>query len=188
MQMVNAAMKLKDAPWKKSYDKPRQLIKKQKRHFAVKSLYSQSYGFSSSYVWMWELDHKKAEHRKIDAFELWCWRRLLRVPWTARGSNQSILKKINPKYSLEGLKLKLKLQYFGHLMWRTDSLEKTVMLGKIEGGRRRGRQRMRWLPGITDSMDMSRVVSGSWWWTGKPSVLQSMELQRVGHDWVTELN
>ena len=97
---------------------------------------------------------KKAEHWRIDAFALWCWRRLLRVPWTARGSNQSILKKINPKYSLEGLKLKLKLQYFGHLMWRTDSLEKTVMLGKIEGGRRRWRQRMRWLDGNTDSMYM----------------------------------
>ena len=98
---------------------------------------------------------KKAEHRRIDAFELSCWRRLLRVPWTARRSNQSILKEISPKYSLEGLMLKLKLQYFGHLMWRTDSFEKTLMLGKIEGRRRRGRQRMRWLDGITDSMDMS---------------------------------
>ena len=98
---------------------------------------------------------KKAECRRIDAFELWCWRRLLRVPWTARRSNQSILKEISPEYSLEGLMLKLKLQYFGHLIWRTDSLEKTLMLGKIEGGRKRGRQRVRWLDGITDSMDMS---------------------------------
>ena len=98
---------------------------------------------------------KKAECWRIDAFELWCWRRLLRVPWTARWSSQSILKEISPEYSLEGLMLKLKLQYFGHLMWRTDSLEKTLMLRKIEGGRRRGRQRMRWLDGITDSMDMS---------------------------------
>ena len=98
---------------------------------------------------------KKAEHRRIDAFELWCWRRLLRVPWTARRCNQSILKEISPGCSLEGLMLKLKLQYFGHLMRRADSLEKTLMLGKIEGGRRRGRQRMRWLDGITDSMDMS---------------------------------
>ena len=98
---------------------------------------------------------KKAEHRRIGAFELRCWRRLLRVPWTARRSNQSILKEISPEYSLEGLMLKLKLQYFGHLMRRTDSLEKTLMLGKIEGGRRRGRQRMRWLDGITDSMDKS---------------------------------
>ena len=98
---------------------------------------------------------KKAEHRRIDAFELWCWRRLLRVPWTARRSNQSILKEISPEYSLEGLMLKLKLQYFGHLMWRADSLEKTLMLEKIEGRRRRGRQRMRWLDGITNLMDMS---------------------------------
>ena len=97
---------------------------------------------------------KKAEHRKIDAFELWCWRRLLRVPWTARRANQSILKEISPEYSLEGLMLKLKLQCFGHLMWRTDSFEKTLMLGKIEDGRR-GRERMRWLDGITDSMYMS---------------------------------
>ena len=98
---------------------------------------------------------KKAEHWRIDAFELWCWRRLLRVPWTVRRSNQSILKEISPEYSLEGLMLKLKLQYFGHLMWRTDSLEKTLMLGKIEGRRRRAWQRMRWLDGITDSMHMS---------------------------------
>ena len=98
---------------------------------------------------------KKAEHRRIDAFELWCWRRLLRVPWTARRSNQSILKEINPGYSLEGMMLKLKLQYFGHLMRRVDSLEKTLMLGGIRGRRRRGRPRMRWLDGITDSMDVS---------------------------------
>ena len=98
---------------------------------------------------------KKAEHQRIDAFELWCWRRLLRVPWTARGSNQSILKEISPEYSLEGLMLNLKLQYFGHLMRRTDSFEKTLMLGKIEGRRRKGRQRMGWLNGVTDSMDMS---------------------------------
>ena len=97
---------------------------------------------------------KKAEHRRIDAFELWCWRRLLRVPWTARRSNQSILKEISPECSLEGLMPKLKLQYFGHLVRRADSFEKTLMLGKIEGRRRRGRQRMRWLDGITDSMDM----------------------------------
>ena len=98
---------------------------------------------------------KKVEHRRIDAFELWCWRRLLRVPWTSRRSNQSIVKEISPEYSLEGLMLKQKLQYFGHLIRRTDSFEETLMLGKIEGGRRRGRQRMRWLDGITDSMDMS---------------------------------
>ena len=105
------------------------------------------YGFESWII-------KKAEHRRIDAFELWCWRRPLRVRWSAMRSNQSILKEISPQYSLEGL-MKLKLQYFGHLMQRTDSFEKTLMLGKIEGGRRRGQQRMRWLDGITDSMDMS---------------------------------
>ena len=111
----------------------------------------------------------------------WCWGRLLRVPWTARRLNKSILKEINPESSLEGLMLKLKLQYFGHLRWRANSLEKTLMLGKIEG-RRRGRQRTRWLDGITDSMSLS------WWWTGRPGVLQSMGLQRVGHDWATELS
>ena len=100
---------------------------------------------------------KKAAHWRIDAFELWCWRRFLRVPWSARRSNQSILKEINFKYSLEGLMLKLKLQYFGRLMWRTDSLEKTLMLAKIEGKRRRGRQRIRWLDGITDSTDASKL-------------------------------
>ena len=140
------------APWKKSYDQPRQHIQKQINYFANKS---QGYGFSSSLAWMWELDNKKAEHWRIDAFELWCWRRLLRVPWTARRSSQSILREISPEYSLEGLMLKLKLQYFGHLMWSTDSLEKTLMLGEIEGGGRRGQQRMRWLDGITNSMDMS---------------------------------
>ena len=98
---------------------------------------------------------KKAKHQRMDAFELWCWRRLLRVPWTARRSNQSILKEINPEYSLQRLMLKLKFQYFGHLMRRTDPFEKTLMLGKIEGRRRRGQQRMRWMDGITDSMDMS---------------------------------
>ena len=122
--------------------------------FANKGPSSQGYGFSSGHVWMWELDCK-AEHWRIDAFELWCWRRLLRVPWTARRSNQSILKELSPGCSLEGLMLKLKLQYFGHPMRRVDSLEKTLMLGGIGGRRRRGRQRMRWLDGITDLMDMS---------------------------------
>ena len=142
-------------PWKKSYDQPGQLIKKQRHYFANKGLSNQSYGFSSSHVWTWEWTRKKAERWRIDTFELWCWRRLLRVPWTAKRSNQSILKEISPDYSLEGLMLKLKLQYFSHLMWRTDSSEKTLMLEKIEGRRRRGRQRMRWLDGITDSTDMS---------------------------------
>ena len=119
---------------------------------------------------------KNTEHWRIDAFELWCWRRLLRVPWTARRSNQSILKEISPEYSLEGLMLKLKLQYFGHPMWTANSLEKTLMLGKIEGRRRRG-QRMRWLDGITNSMDVSLSKLWSWWWTGMSGVLQSMGLE-----------
>ena len=131
---------------------------------------------------------KKAGHWRMDAFELWCWRRLLRVPWTARRSNQSILKEINPGCSLEGLMLKLKLQYFGHLMRRVDSLENTLMLGGIWDRRRRGRQRMRWLDGITDSMEWDWVNSGSWWWTGRPGMLRFTGSQSVGHDSVTELN
>ena len=132
---------------------------------------------------------KKAECQRIDAFELWCWRRLLRVPWIARRSNQSILKEINPGISFEGMMLKLKLQYTGHLMWSTDPFEKPLILRRIEGRRRRGWQKMRWLDGITSLMDMSlNKLQGSWWWTGKPGVLQSMGLQRVEHDWTTELN
>ena len=131
---------------------------------------------------------KKAESQRIDAFELWCWRKLLRVPWTARRSNQSILKETSPEYSLEGLMLKLKLQYFGRLIQRADSFEKTLMLGKIEGWSRRGRQRMKWLDGITDQWPWVWVSSGSWWWIGRAGVLQSMGSQRVRQDWVTELN
>ena len=136
---------------------------------------------------MWELDHKKTESWRTDAFELWCWRKLLGVPWTARRSNQSIRKEICPENSLEGLMLKLKLQYFGHLMGRTDSLEKTLMLGKIEGRRRRGWDG--WMASLT-WWTWVWVSSGCWWWTGRPGVLQSMGLQRVKtwlSDW-TELN
>ena len=141
------------APWKKTYDKPRQHIKKQRHHSDDKGPSCQSLIFAAVMYGCESWTIKKAESQRIDAFELWCWRRLLRVPWTARRSNQSILKEISPEYSLEGLMLKL--QYFGHLMQRAVSLEKTLMLGKIEGGRRRGRQRMRWFDGITDSMEMS---------------------------------
>ena len=131
---------------------------------------------------------KKAEFWSIDAFELWCWRRLLRVAWTARRSNQSILKEISPGCSLEGLMLKLKLQCFGYLMWRTDLPEKTLMLGKIEGRRRRGRQRMRWRMASPTRWTWVWVNSESWWWTGKPGMLQSMGSQRVRQNRVTELN
>ena len=156
-------------PWKKSYDKPRHHIKKQRHYFTDKCPSSQSYGFSSSHVGIWELEHKGGW-----ASKKWCFQTVvlektlenpldfkeikpvnpMRIPWTSGRSNQSILKEINPEYSMEGLMLKLKLQSFGHLMWRTDSLEKTLRLRKIEGWRR-GQQRMRWLDGITDSMDMS---------------------------------
>ena len=131
---------------------------------------------------------KKAERRRIDAFELWCWRGPLRVPWTARRSNQSILKEISPGCSLEGLMLQLKLQYCGHLMWRINPLEKTLMLGGI-GGRGEGDDRGwdGWMASPTQWTWVS-LNSGSWWWTGRPGVLRFMGLQRVGHDWVTELN
>ena len=130
---------------------------------------------------------KKAERQKIDAFELWCWRRLLRVPWTAGRSNQSILKELSPGCSLEGLMLKLRLQYFGHMTWRADSFEKTLMLGKIEGGKRRGYRRWDdWMPSPT-RWTWVWINCGSWWWTGRPGVLQSMVSERVRHDWATEL-
>ena len=136
------------------------------------------YGYES-----WTI--KKAESRRIDAFELWCWRRLLRVPWTTRRSNQSILKEISPEYSLEGLMLKLKLEYFGHLMWRTDSLEKTLLLGKIEGGGEGDDRGWDWIASPTQ-WTWVWASSRRWWRTGKPGVLQSIGSQRVGHDWATE--
>ena len=145
---------------------------------------SQSYGFSFSHVWMWKLDYKEVWALKNGCF----WTVVLEktVPWTTRRSNQSILKEISPECSLEGLMLNLKLQYFGHLMWRTDSFEKTLMLGKIEGRRRRGRQRMKWLHGITDSIDMS-VSKLQKLVMDRDGVLQSMGSQRVGHNWAIEL-
>ena len=174
-------------PWKENYDQPRQHILKQRDYFAIKGHLVKAmifpvimYGYES-----WTVN--KAEWWRIDAFELWCWRRLLRVPWTARRSNQSILKEINPVCSLEGLMLKLKLQYFGHLMQRADSFEKTLMLGKIEGRRRRGWQGWDgWMASLTQ-WTWVWVNSRSWWWTGRPGLLQSMGSQRAGHDWVTEL-
>ena len=148
---------------------------------------SQGYGFSSSHAWMWELDYKKAECRRIDAFELWCWRKLWRVPWTVRRSNQSILKEISPRCFLEGLMLKLKLQYFGHLMRELTHWKRPWCWERL---RARGGHDRRW-----DGWMVSRtqwtwvwVDSGSWWWTGRPGMLQFMGLQRVGHNWVTELN
>ena len=150
LQLVIGAMKLL-TPWKESYDQPRQHIEKQRHYFANKGLSSQSYGFSRSHVWMWELDYKESWAPKNWCFELWCWRRLFRVPWTARRSNQSILKEISPGCSLEGLMLKLKLWYFGHLMLSADSLEKTLILGKRAGGKGTTEDEMvgwhRWLNG-----------------------------------------
>ena len=151
-----AAMKLRDdCSLKKSYHRPRQHIKKQRHYFADKGPSSQSYGFSSSHIWMWELHCKESWVPKNWCFWPVVLEETLEIPWTARRSNQSILKEISPEYSLEGLMLKLKLQYFGHLMRRADSLEKTLMLGGIEGRRKRGWQRIRWLDGITNLMDMS---------------------------------
>ena len=141
-----------------------------------------SYGFSSSHVWMWELDHKEGWTLKNDAFKLWCWRRLLRVPWTARRLNQSILKEINPEYSLEGLMLKLKLQYFGHLIWRADSLEKILMPGKTEaGGEGNNRGWDGWMSSPTQWTWVG-TSSGRWWRTGKSDMLPSKESQRLRHN------
>ena len=169
MLTVTAVTKLKErilASWKNSCDKPRQCFKKQRPHHIIKAIVFLvvMYGCENWII-------KKAECQRIDAFKLWCWRRLLRVAWTAGKSNQSTLKEINSEFSLKGLMLKLKLQYSGHLMRRADSLEKTVILGNIEGKRRRGQQRMRWLEGITGSVNVSLRKLREMWWTEKPGVL-----------------
>ena len=152
----------------------------------MKDLWVLASSFSSSHVWMWELDQKEGWALKNWCFGTTVLEKTCRIPWTARRSNRSILKEISPEYSLEGLVLKLKLWYFGHLMRRADSFEKTLMLGKTEGRKRRGWQRMRWLGGITDPVDRVWASCRSWWWTGRPGVLQSMGLQRVEHDLGTE--
>ena len=171
----------------KSYDKPKQHIKKQRqRSFADKGPSNQSYGFSNSHIWMWQLDHKEGWELKNWCFSIVVLEKTLESPLDCKEIQPVNPKGINPEYLLEGLMLNLKLQYFGRLMWRALSLEKTLMLGKIEGRRRRGWQRMRLLDGITDSMDMSWVNSGSCWWTGRPGMLQCMGSQWVGHDWATE--
>ena len=176
------------APWKKSSDQPIDHIKSRCSTLPTKVHLVRAMVFPVVVYGCESWNIKKAECWRIDAFELWCWRRLLRFPWTARRSNQSILKEISPEYSLEGLMLKLKLQYFGHLMRRIDSFGKTLMLGKFVGGRRRGRQR--WDSWMASWTPWTWVWSSSrsYWRTGKPGLLQSVGLQRFRHNWATELN
>ena len=170
-------------PWKESYDKPRERIKKQRHHFANRVHIVKAMVFP---VAMYECESstiKMAEHQRTEAFKLWCWRRFLRVPWTLRRSNQSILKEIIPKYSVEGLMLKLKLQYFGHLThWKRPWCWARLKAG----GEGDGRRWDGWMVSLTQWAGVW-ASSGNWWWTGKPGMLQSMELQRVGHDWAAEL-
>ena len=177
------------APWKKNYDQTRQHIKKQRYYFAKKVPSSQSHGFSSSHIWMWKLDYKEPEHWRINAFQPWCLRRLLRFPWTARRSIQSMLKEISPEYYLEGLTLKLKLQYFFTTWceepthWKRSWCWERLKAG--EEGDDRGWNG--WMSSVT-RWTWVYINSINWWWTGKPGILQSMGSQRVRHDWATELN
>ena len=173
------------APWKKSYDQD-SIFKSRDITFPIKVHLVKAMIFPGVMYGCKNWTAKKAECQRTDAFKLWYWRRLLRVPWTARRSNQSILKEINPEYSLEGLMLKLKLQYFGHLMWRAYSLEKTLMLGKTEGKRRRGWQEMRWLKAPSIQWTWVWANSRRQWRTGKPGVLQPTGSQRVRHNGETE--
>ena len=173
------------APWKKIYDQARHQLKSRDISLPTKVSLVKAMVFPVVMYGCESWTIKKAESWRIDAFELWCWRRLLRFPWTSRRAKQSILKEVSLKYSLEGLMVKMKLQYSGYLMQIIDSFEKNLMLGKIEGERRMGWQWVRWLDSITDSMDVSK--SWSWWWTWKPSVRQSMGSQSIRHNW-TELN
>ena len=173
------------ASWKKSYDQPRQRVKKQRHYLPTKVHLVKAMVFPVVMYGCESWTIKKAECQRIEAFELWCWRRLLRVLWTSRIWNQSILKEISPDYSLERLMLKLKLQYFGHLIWRADSLEKTLMLGNIEA-EGEGDDRGRCLNGITTQWTWLWASSGRWWRTGSPGMLQSLESQRIKHDWATE--
>ena len=177
--------------WQESYDQPRQLIKKQRHYFANKGPSSQGYGFSSSYVWMWELDCKESWVPKNWCFWTVVLGRPLRVPWTAWSSNQSILEEISPEYSLEGLMLRLKFQYFGHLMQRTDSSnidwKRPWWWERLKAGGEGDNRLDGWMASLT-RWTWVWVGFGSWWWTRKPGVLQSMGSQRIGHDWGTEMN
>ena len=183
LNLYNTVCKLKGTPWKESYDQPRQHSKSRDIAFPIKVHLIKAMVFPVV-MYGWESwTTRKAECWRIDAFELWCWRRLLRVPWTARRSNHSILKEISPGCLLEGLMLKLKLWYFGHLMQRADSFEKTLRAG----GEGNDRGWDGWMASLTQWIWVW-VNSGRWWWTGRPGVLWSMGSWRVGHDWVTELN
>ena len=174
-------------PWKESYDQHRQNIKKQRHYFVNKDPSNQGYGFSSGHVWMWELDYKESWAQKNWCFWSVVLKKTLESPLDCKE-----IQPVHPKGDqswvfIGGLMLKLKLQYFGHLMQTADLVEKTLMLGKIECRRRKGRQRMRWLDGIINSIDMGLGGSGNWWWTGRPCVLQFMGSQRVRHNWTSEM-